>query len=379
MSSKKYTFPRPASAADSIQPKQRKPMPRPADAPDAEWRAGVQRREAVRTDRRSRLDAKKIKYVEVAAEAADQEEVSRAGMMNSPGRNSQAAWRRLQGVALATHSSTMLPWGYAHSPGYSNGDAHGGFNPNTTFPHGVPQHSSPTSFGHDPRIPSSAFSTGLNIQYSYSAPTYSSATSPRHGRDHHERLRRCRVAAASHPEFGAQDETIETISNIDDQLDNDDEGEGEDEAVEAEPEPLPKKGRKRKRAANAKPAEPRVKWTSKEDECLAEAWKTVSINPTTDTNQNSDTYWGRIKTAFDERKLVDPDFANIHMDRGEKAMSNRRSTIQTACNKWHGIVEEVDALPESGAIVEDRYGQSSPALVRCVAVYFADMFCPRFV
>ncbi|KAE8785208.1 putative methionyl-tRNA synthetase [Hordeum vulgare] len=53
---------------------------------------------------------------------------------------------------------------------------------------------------------------------------------------------------------------------------------------------------------------------SKEDECLTEAWKTVSIDLITDANHNTDTYWERIKTMFDKRKLVDPDFANMHMD-----------------------------------------------------------------
>ncbi|KAE8778311.1 putative methionyl-tRNA synthetase [Hordeum vulgare] len=97
----------------------------------------------------------------------------------------------------------------------------------------------------------------------------------------------------------------------------------------------------KKRVSNAKPAEPRIKWTSKEDECLAEAWRTVNIDPITDANQNTNTYWGRIKRVFDERKLVDPDFANIHLDRGDKAMANHWTTIQTTCNKWHGIVEEM--------------------------------------
>ncbi|KAE8819060.1 hypothetical protein D1007_03041 [Hordeum vulgare] len=98
MSPKKYTFPRPAIAADASQPKQRKPkkpMPRPVGVSDAKWRAEVAHRETVTADRRRRLDAKKIRDTAEAATdvAVDQEEVSRARMMNPFGRNSHAAWR----------------------------------------------------------------------------------------------------------------------------------------------------------------------------------------------------------------------------------------------------------------------------------------------
>ena len=42
------------------------------------------------------------------------------------------------------------------------------------------------------------------------------------------------------------------------------------------------------------------------------------------------------------------------MKRGAKAMANHWGLIQTACNKWHGIVEEVAARPDSGTSVEDQ-------------------------
>ncbi|KAE8814512.1 putative methionyl-tRNA synthetase [Hordeum vulgare] len=132
------------------------------------------------------------------------------------------------------------------------------------------------------------------------------------------------IAAVSYPEFGMQDKTMDTTGEIDDDPGDAEEEEGEEEAMEVEPKPVPKKKeRKRKRVANAKPVEPCIKWTSKEDECLTEACKTDSVDPIICANQNTHTYWGRIKTTFDERKLVDPDFANIHMDHDEKAMSNR--------------------------------------------------------
>ncbi|KAE8812527.1 hypothetical protein D1007_10451 [Hordeum vulgare] len=151
-------------------------MPRPVGVSDAKRRTDVQRQEAVTSDRRRRLNAKRITDASEAAAAAaavDQEEASRVRMMNPPARNPQAAWRGRQGVALPTNLSPTMPSsGYVPSPRYAND-----FNPNITFPHGVPQRSSPVGFGHDLRIPSPAFSAGLNTQYSYSPPAYSSAAS----------------------------------------------------------------------------------------------------------------------------------------------------------------------------------------------------------
>ncbi|KAE8771385.1 putative methionyl-tRNA synthetase [Hordeum vulgare] len=125
-------------------------MARPAGMSDAEWRADVQRREAVRTDRWRRLDAKRVSDA-MASAAIDQGEASRAGMMNLPGHRPQAAWSHQQSVAsLANLSLPLPPSGYTPSPPYSDGDAHGGFNTNTTFPHGAPQCSFVTGFSHDP-------------------------------------------------------------------------------------------------------------------------------------------------------------------------------------------------------------------------------------
>ena len=50
-----------------------------------------------------------------------------------------------------------------------------------------------------------------------------------------------------------------------------------------------------------------------------------------------DNYWKRVKTEFDGRQMVDPDFTSCVVDRGQKAMANHWQNIQTACNKWHGI------------------------------------------
>ena len=69
------------------------------------------------------------------------------------------------------------------------------------------------------------------------------------------------VAAASYPGFHAQEDTMDTTGDMDDELD--------DAKEELEPAPA-RKGKKKERGANARTGEPRVKWTSKEDEYLVE-------------------------------------------------------------------------------------------------------------
>jgi hypothetical protein len=96
-----------------------------------------------------------------------------------------------------------------------------------------------------------------------------------------------------------------------------------------------------------------------EDECLAEAWKTVSIDPISGANQNFNTYWERVKVAFDERKLLDSDFNKVHMDRNVSGMSHQWGTIQAACNKWHGIQQEIMERPDSGTNIEDLVSGAS--------------------
>ncbi|KAE8781712.1 Malonyl-coenzymeanthocyanin 3-O-glucoside-6''-O-malonyltransferase [Hordeum vulgare] len=123
---------------------------------DAQWRADVQCREAVTTVQWIKLDAKRVRDATIVA-TIDRAEASQAGIMNPPGRNPHAVWSH-----QANLSPTMSPWGYAPSRGYSDGDAHGGYNPNTTFLHGMMHLSSPTGFSHDQRTPSPAFNASLN-------------------------------------------------------------------------------------------------------------------------------------------------------------------------------------------------------------------------
>jgi hypothetical protein len=59
------------------------------------------------------------------------------------------------------------------------------------------------------------------------------------------------------------------------------------------------------------------------------------MNGITDANQNFDTYWQRVKMAFDERKIVDSYFNKTVMVHSEKAMATHWGIMQAACSRWH--------------------------------------------
>ncbi|KAE8780690.1 putative methionyl-tRNA synthetase [Hordeum vulgare] len=81
------------------------------------------------------------------------------------------------------------------------------------------------------------------------------------------------AAAPSCHVFCTQEDTLDNAGDTEDV---------EDEVEEEQPAAPAAKGRRKGWSSNAKPGEPRVKWTSKKDECLTEAWKTVGIDPITD-------------------------------------------------------------------------------------------------
>jgi hypothetical protein len=113
------------------------------------------------------------------------------------------------------------------------------------------------------------------------------------------------MAAAVNPDFFTQEEAramkaiaaasrggVDDHGFTDGTQDVDKEEEEQAQVKEDDDAPKPTstaKGRK-KRKKTSPLTEPRVKWTGKEEECLTEAWKTVTMNGITDANQNFDTY-----------------------------------------------------------------------------------------
>jgi hypothetical protein len=77
------------------------------------------------------------------------------------------------------------------------------------------------------------------------------------------------------------------------------------------------------------------KWKSLEEEFLIDSWKAVSLDTITDANQTLGKYYARIRDEFNERRYI-RDYAKIHMNRNEGAISHRWSVIKTTCNKFHG-------------------------------------------
>jgi hypothetical protein len=88
------------------------------------------------------------------------------------------------------------------------------------------------------------------------------------------------------------------------------------------------------------------------------------LDVSTGANQNAESYWKRVKAAFDECRLLDPYFKAMTTDRNVSAISHRWHMIQHACNKWYEVVEEVHRVHVSGTNFEDQVlSPLSPCIV----------------
>ena len=101
----------------------------------------------------------------------------------------------------------------------------------------------------------------------------------------------------------------------------------------------------------------------------------MSIDPFTGANQNAESYWKRVKAAFDERRLLDPYFKALTADRNVSAMSHHWHMIQHACNKWHDVVEEVRRVHVSGTNFDDQVLSPLPP---CIVLDHRRLICRAF-
>jgi hypothetical protein len=333
----------PKRIADDGAPKARKPRApkeRPPGMTNATWAADVERRQ---TEMRGRAEREK-KLAAKRAAAADEQAWLVSMAMGQPRVGQFPGPWPTQGTIGST--STYSP---ANSPMFHE-----------TFVLAM------SRFTPSPPEYDAAMHEGISPALRRGPLAFSHGMPPPNDSVMHNMITSGSMAAASSPGFFTQEEARATEAvaaaargGIDDHgigdggqdIDVEEKEQADLDEEDDTPEPTltsTSKGRK-KRKKNSPPTEPRIKWTGKEDECLAEAWKTVSMNGITGANQNFDTYWQRVKLAFDERKIVDPYFTKMVMVRGEKAMATHWGIMRAACSRWHDIQEEIADRPVSGA------------------------------
>jgi hypothetical protein len=332
----------PKRIADDGAPKARKPRApkeRPPGMTNTAWAADVEHRQTEtwgRAEREKKLAAKRAAADEQARLVTMAMGQPRVGQFPGP-------WPP-QGTigSPSTYSAASLPMFHeTHVPGMSR------FTP------------SPPEYD-------AAMHEGISPALHRGPLSFSHGMPPPNDGVMHDMIMSGSMAAASSMSFFTQEEARATEAvaaaarrSVDDHGFGDGtqdvNGEEEDQAdlnKDDVPEPTSTSKGRKKRKKNSPPTEPRIKWTGKEEECLAEAWKTVSMDSITGANQNFDTYWQRVKMAFDERKIVDPYFNKTVMVRGVKATTTHWGIMQAACSRWHGIQEEIANRPVSGADFE---------------------------
>uniref|UniRef100_A0A3B6AQ98 No apical meristem-associated C-terminal domain-containing protein n=1 Tax=Triticum aestivum TaxID=4565 RepID=A0A3B6AQ98_WHEAT len=89
-------------------------------------------------------------------------------------------------------------------------------------------------------------------------------------------------------------------------------------------------------------------YTINDDKLLCNTWLQVSRDPSVGGDQSRDAYWGRMKEHFDAQNMSG-------IDRSERSLRSRWSTINSECQKWAAAQKAVDKLNPSGTNEDDRY------------------------
>jgi hypothetical protein len=288
----------PKRIADDGVPKARKPWApkeRPPGMTNAAWAADVERRQ---TEMRGRAEREKKLAAKRAAADEQARLVSMAMSMGQPRVGQFPGPWPTQGTI--GFPSTYSP---ASSPMF-----HGTYVPDMS------------RFTLSPPEYDAAMHEGISPALRQGPLSFSNGMPPPNDGVMHDMITSGSMAAASNPGFFTQEEAraTEAVAAVRGGVDDHGVGDGTQDVDEEEeeqadldeeddaPEPTSTSKGRKKRKNNSPPTEPRIKWTGKEEECLAEAWKTISMNGIIGANQNYDTYWQRFKLAFDERKIVDP-------------------------------------------------------------------------
>ncbi|KAE8791885.1 putative receptor protein kinase ZmPK1 [Hordeum vulgare] len=89
-------------------------------------------------------------------------------------------------------------------------------------------------------------------------------------------------------------------------------------------------------------------YTTNDDKLLCNTWLQVSRDTSVGGDQSRDAYWGRMKEYFDAQNVSG-------IDRSERSLRSRWSTINSDCQKWAAAQKAVDKINPSGTNEDDRY------------------------
>jgi hypothetical protein len=89
-------------------------------------------------------------------------------------------------------------------------------------------------------------------------------------------------------------------------------------------------------------------WSSAEDKVLIEAWGNTCMDAVTGTDQNSNTYWGRIADYYKAHKQ------SSWSERNANALNCRFTAISASTSKFCGYIQQIINKNESGRTIDEK-------------------------
>ncbi|XBI76324.1 hypothetical protein VPH35_069576 [Triticum aestivum] len=89
-------------------------------------------------------------------------------------------------------------------------------------------------------------------------------------------------------------------------------------------------------------------YSTNDDKLLCNTYLQVSRDPSVGGDQSRDVYWGQMKEYFDDHNMSG-------IDRSDRSLRSRWSTINSDCQKWAAAQKSVDKINPSGTNEDDRF------------------------
>ena len=93
-------------------------------------------------------------------------------------------------------------------------------------------------------------------------------------------------------------------------------------------------------------------YTEMKDVCLIKAWESISLHSVFGKDQTYGNYWQMIKEKYHQ-------MMSFPSGRSLKGLQGCWDTINKACGRWSGCLEQVRNAPPSGVTIDDYVSISS--------------------